>query len=87
MADDAGGHDEGAAWGRRELRVHGAGHAVGVFDAALTGDSVGAAGVDDDGADAFAGALLEDLFTDYYWGGTKGVLGEDGRGGARSFRR
>ncbi len=58
---------------------------MGVFDAALAGDGISTARVDDYGADAFPGALLENLFADYYWGGTKGVFGKDGSGRAGSF--
>ena len=86
LADYTGGHYEGAASvgrGRGELGVHGAGHAVGIFDTTLARDCIGAAGVDDDGADTFAGAGLEDFLADGDGGGAKGVLGEDGCGGAR----
>lgn len=84
LAYDAGGHDKstsGGGWGAEDTGVYGAGHAGCVFDAALAGDSVSTAGVDDDGSKTFATALLEDFTADGYGSGLERVLSEDGGGG------
>ena len=59
---------------------------MGISQAALASDGIGATGVDDDGSNALAIALLDRFLAYKDRGGLKFVLGKDCRGGARGFR-
>ena len=83
LADDAGGHDEGGVWrGGGDGVVDSGGHAGCVFHAEFSGYGVGAARVDDDGADSLAYSLFEGGAADGDGRGLELVSGEDGGGGA-----
>lgn len=72
------GHDNSSAWGELgfEAGVDGTSHARGIFEAPFACDGISAAGVDDDGSDAFAATILEDLAADDNRSGLKPVLRE-----------
>lgn len=82
LTDHPSGHNEGArrGGGGNKVRVDGAGHGSGIFEALLACHGICAAGIDDDSSKPFAMPGLKCLTADYDRGSLELVLCEDGSG-------
>lgn len=81
LANHACGHDESPAWSQLRFKagIDGGGHTRGIFEPAFACNGIGAAGVDDDGSEAFATTVVEYFAADNNRGSLKLVLREHSR--------